>query len=212
MVGTLYDQLLAIPGIHAAHLEGDGERPRGVRVKLRRGADPDEVGRRVQEVLAAQGMRAEITPPADEPAAVVNLADYEGESELDTDDARVQAAGGGVSAVAVTEDRAGSSVTVHVGDEASATRRAARSVDAVDRAVVDAVAELAGVVVHLVAVADAEIGGTAVVTCVVEDLMGRRSAGAGAVEGSRAFAVAVATWQAVIELSTSPFLDAARRG
>ena len=62
-------------------------------------------------------------------------------------------------------DRAGSSVTVHVGDEASATRRAARSVDAVDRAVVDAVAELAGVVVHLVAVADAEIGGTAVVTC-----------------------------------------------
>jgi hypothetical protein len=87
---TLRDQLLAIPGIDDAELEGDVAAPAGVRVRLTAGADPQSVGREVQRILAEHGMRSQVSdataaapapppppPPPPPPGTVVNLADYE---------------------------------------------------------------------------------------------------------------------------------------
>lgn len=87
---TLRDDILAIPGIDNAELDGDGSTPDGVRVRLAFGADPKRVGREVRRVLALHGMRSQLTdvpdhvapvepppPPVPEVGTVVNLADYE---------------------------------------------------------------------------------------------------------------------------------------
>ena len=66
---SLRDELLAIPGIAAADLEGDADTPAGVRVRLESGADPDVVGEEVQRVLATHGMNSHVTGPKVEPAA-----------------------------------------------------------------------------------------------------------------------------------------------
>jgi hypothetical protein len=84
VVGSLHDELLAIPGIDGAELEGDAVAPQGVRVQLSVGADPQEVGRQVQQVLAAHGMRSQMADEAEveqgvASGSVVNLADYEAE-------------------------------------------------------------------------------------------------------------------------------------
>ncbi len=89
MPGTLRDDILAIPGIDDAHLEGEPASPDGVRVRLSYGADPQRVGREVRRILALHGMRSQLTevpdqvapaepPPPPPPAGtVVNLSDYE---------------------------------------------------------------------------------------------------------------------------------------
>ena len=90
MPGTLRDDILAIPGIDNAELDGDSVTPDGVRVRLAFGADSQRVGREVRRVLALHGMRSQLTgvpdyvapaepppPPVPEVGTVVNLADYE---------------------------------------------------------------------------------------------------------------------------------------
>jgi hypothetical protein len=69
VAGTLRDDLLAIPGIEGAELEGDDTSPVGVRVRLSTGADADSVSQRVREVLAVHGMRSQVSSPRVEPAA-----------------------------------------------------------------------------------------------------------------------------------------------
>lgn len=82
----IHEELLAIPGIAGADVEGDPTTPEGVRVQLSPGADPDVVGLAVKRVLADHGMRSQMTapsvaprsaPPPPEPRAVVNLADFD---------------------------------------------------------------------------------------------------------------------------------------
>lgn len=58
---NLREELLALDGIAAAELDGDHTTPSGVRVRLAPGADPDAVGRDVQRILAAHGMRSHMT-------------------------------------------------------------------------------------------------------------------------------------------------------
>ena len=100
MPGTLRDDILAIPGIDNAELEGEGPTLAGVRVRLAFGADPQRVGREVRRVLAVHGMESKLTevpdpvaplepPPPPPIGTVVNLADYEqGErAEIDLTDA-----------------------------------------------------------------------------------------------------------------------------
>ena len=89
MPGTLRDDILAIPGIDDAELEGDAASPDGVRVRLSYGADSQRVGREVRRILALHGMRSQLTdvpaavapaeppPPPPPPGTVVNLSDYE---------------------------------------------------------------------------------------------------------------------------------------
>jgi hypothetical protein len=79
---SLRDELLSIPGIEEAELEGDAETPAGVRVRLSADADTDSVGEEVRRVLATYGMRSHVTtaaepasppPPPGAPASVVTL-------------------------------------------------------------------------------------------------------------------------------------------
>lgn len=82
MADSLRDELLSIPGIEEAELEGEGPTPAGVRVRLSADADTDTVGEEVRRVLATHGMRSHVaTPPEQEapppppgaPASVVRL-------------------------------------------------------------------------------------------------------------------------------------------
>ena len=80
LANSIHDELLTIPGIAGAELEGASEQPVGVRVQLAVGADVDMVGREVQRVLAAHGMRSQLTRDDESilpPGSVVNLSDYE---------------------------------------------------------------------------------------------------------------------------------------
>jgi hypothetical protein len=80
------EDLLSIPGIAEAELDGGAALPAGVKVQLAPGADPDVVGREVRRVLAGHGMRFHITvpavaprtpPPPPPPRTVINLADFD---------------------------------------------------------------------------------------------------------------------------------------
>jgi len=85
LANLLHDELLAIPGIAGAELEGAVEHPAGVRVQLAVGADADMVGREVQRVLAAHGMRSQLTQDDETllpPGSVVNLSDYEADAPV----------------------------------------------------------------------------------------------------------------------------------
>jgi hypothetical protein len=82
MADSIRDELLSIPGIEEAELEGDTSTPAGVRVRLSADADTDTVGQEVRRVLATHGMRSHVTasdapvnppPPPGAPASVVTL-------------------------------------------------------------------------------------------------------------------------------------------
>jgi len=257
LVHSLQDELLAIPGIAGAAFDGDVAHPLGVRVQLAVGADPDTVGREVQRVLAAHGMRSQmadddVPAPAPAQASVVNLSDYESEPNVSTqpvsatepappapyvpvgdlageaefelmegpppavglpqvtvDHAEPAPAPDGaappvaaavkIAGVAVDED--GSRVQIHVRltNGLSASRSVPASLYALDEAAALAAAELASpdAVPRVVAVTDGTIGGSPVVTVVLEIAGGRRQAGASVVHGSRAYAVARASWAAL---------------
>jgi hypothetical protein len=86
LANTLQEELLAIPGIAGAEIEGERDHPQGVRVQLAAGADADHVGREVQRVLAAHGMRSQLSREDEglvPQGSVVNLADYEDEVAVD---------------------------------------------------------------------------------------------------------------------------------
>ena len=82
MADSIREELLLIPGIEEAELEGDTATPAGVRVRLSADADTDTVGEEVRRVLATHGMRSHVTapdnpvnppPPPGAPASVVTL-------------------------------------------------------------------------------------------------------------------------------------------
>jgi hypothetical protein len=86
VIHTLEEELLAIAGIAGAEIEGERDHPHGVRVQLAAGADADLVGREVQRVLAAHGMRSQLSredEPVIPPRSVVDLADYEDDMSVD---------------------------------------------------------------------------------------------------------------------------------
>lgn len=60
-VSSLREDLLRIPGIEVAELEGDASAPDGVRVRLQAGVDVESVGEEIRRVLAAHGLRSELT-------------------------------------------------------------------------------------------------------------------------------------------------------
>ncbi|RPI24458.1 MAG: hypothetical protein EHM57_02715 [Actinobacteria bacterium] len=70
-VGSLRSELLGIPGIESAEIEGDVGAPSGVKVRLAPGADAVAVSEQVQRILAAHGLSSELSP--EEEAALAPL-------------------------------------------------------------------------------------------------------------------------------------------
>ena len=64
-VGTLRDDLLSLPGVEQAEIDGDSVTPAGVRVRLSPGVDPAAIGDEIRRVLALHGLRQEIDAAPD---------------------------------------------------------------------------------------------------------------------------------------------------
>lgn len=188
----LRDQLQSLPGVESAVIEGDALTPEGVRVRLASGVDAASVGEAVQRVLAAHGLRSEMTTPR--PSITVELDP----APVPPDPAIRMERREALATVAVVEGRSGITVRAETTTGRSADRPAGATGKRLEEAVVGAVSELAGSspTPVLVAIEDNEVEGTQVVTVVVDD--GRaRHAGSSVVESGRPFAVAQATWTAL---------------
>jgi hypothetical protein len=186
----LRDDLLSLPGVESAQLDGDAMAPTGVRVHLAPGVDVAVVGDEVQRVLSLHGLRSEVgegsIPPApapapDEVAVVVQ--------------ASVRSA---LTSVRVTEGRDGVFVEALADGVTVSVRAAGAAGPAFDQAVVSAVAELAGATTSpLIRSVDLrDVGGTSVVTVVIDEA-GDALVGSSIMDGGRAYAVGRAVWAAM---------------
>ena len=154
-VGMLRDDLLGLPGVEQAEIDGDSATPAGVRIRLSPGVDPAVIGDEVRRVLSLHGLRQEIDsaalPPNPEGSSLSGRETEKsfeagvevGGSQPGASDLVIGIAGG-LESVSVIEGHGGIAVTA-VGPSAEATARAAGvSGPAIDQAVVSAVADLAG--------------------------------------------------------------------
>ena len=113
-VGSLRSDLLNIPGIESAELEGDADTPAGVRVRLAAGVDIELIGEEIRRVLATHGLRSELAGEQ----SIVTQVPAPGESghppiriapvpDAESETAVVPAAGAAVTTI--TAEPAGSS-------------------------------------------------------------------------------------------------------
>ncbi|MDJ0961873.1 MAG: hypothetical protein QNJ88_14560 [Acidimicrobiia bacterium] len=105
-----------------------------------------------------------------------------------------------IGGVAVEEDEARVHITVRTNDGRVAARSVPATAHGLDAAAAEACVELAAPETQprVLAVVDGMIEGAPIVTVMLEGLAGRRFAGTSVVHGSRAYAVARATWAALV--------------
>lgn len=205
----LRDELLRVPGVESADIEGDALTPQGVRVRLAAGVDATAVGEEVQRVLASHGLRSEMAQPAPDapayPASALPEAETGPAVTVETSPTLIKRtrtprrrADETLAKVAIVEGRHGITVRAETDGGRTADRAAAAGGDRLDEAVVVAVAELAGVVPApiIVAIGDREVDGTPVVDVLLEAGRARLS-GSSVVEGGRPYALGRATWMAL---------------
>ena len=192
---SLREQLLALPGVAEAEVDGGDAAPAGVRIRLATDADAAAVGAEVQRVLAARGVRSRLG--REEPPAAPAAPSVPDRAE----DAPIAKPGTARALEWVSvEERAGA-LQVTVVD--SGGRRVVRSATAVDEpglvaAVIAAVGMLLeGAEPGVLSVEWATVGDTRVVTVVLQGAGGRRGAGAGLVRASLGYALARAAWSAL---------------
>ncbi len=203
----LRGQLLSVGGVTEAEVttSADGGLA-GIRIRLEEGADGEDVGRRVQEILAGHRVRGRMEgsgqqsgppPPPGAPTetpTIVALADFEQASRP----VPAPVTDAALDSVTVEESPEGLVVTASAVDGRTVVRPARSHDTGTVEAVVAAAAELAGgPQPTLSGWHDAEVGGVRVVTVVLELSAGRRAAGAAVVSGGLPFAVAAAVWQAL---------------
>jgi len=187
----LRDELLRVPGVESADIEGDALTPQGVRVRLSAGVDASAVGEEVQRVLAAHGLRSEMASP-EPPVSVHTLPQLITRSGMPRRQADEV-----LSKVAIVESSEGITVRAETDSGRVADRPAAGGAR-LDEAVVAAVSELAGVepTPIILSIDDHDVEGIDVVSILVE--AGRdRLAGSSVVEGGRPFALGRAIWMAL---------------
>ncbi len=184
----LRDQLLNLPGVESAVIEGDALTPEGVRVRLSAGVDAASVGEAVQRVLAAHGLRSEMAAP-EEPVTV----------ELDESPppARTTERRETLSSISIVEARQGITVRAETSSGRSADRPAHAGGRRLDEAVIGAVSELNGLTPTpiVLSIEERDVEGTRVVTIVIDDGISRY-AGSSVIDGGRPFALGQATWTA----------------
>jgi hypothetical protein len=75
---SLQDDLIQIPGVEGADVEGSGDTPAGLRIRIAEGADQQAVGGAIRRVLTAHGLGTDTHLPG-EPSE-----NAEGDSEVDS--------------------------------------------------------------------------------------------------------------------------------
>ncbi|MBS1195971.1 MAG: hypothetical protein H6R33_691, partial [Actinobacteria bacterium] len=169
---SLREQLLALPGVAEAEVDGGDAAPAGVRIRLATDADAAAVGAEVQRVLAARGVRSRLG--REEPPAAPAAPSVPDRAE----DAPIAKPGAARALEWVSvEERAGA-LQVTVVD--SGGRRVVRSATVVDEpglvaAVIAAVGMLLeGAEPGVLSVEWATVADTRVVTVVLQGAGGRR--------------------------------------
>lgn len=197
---SLRDDLLALPGVAEAEVDGDGTSPAGVRVRLAAGADAGPVGVEVQRVLAAHGMRSRVAAGQVPPAAPLPL--FAPASSPEPTIVRTPTSAPSrattLESVRIEESTSALEVTVTAADGRWASGRGEVSEDGLAAAVIAAVGTLLdGAPPRVVAVDWTIADGSRVVTMVLESTGGIKGAGAGLVRASPGYAVARAAWSAL---------------
>lgn len=196
---SLRERLLAVAGVAEAEIDGEEDAPSGVRIRLAPDADAAEVGAEVQRVLAVLGVRLRVgaeEPPGPPATPAAPSGDVRGAAEPP---GQGWAATPSLQWVRVEESAAGLQVTVVGADGRQVVRSAAEvSEPALVEAVIIAVGMLLeGAEPAVLSVEWTAVGGSRVVTLVLEGAGGRRGAGAGLVRASLGYAVARAAWSAL---------------
>jgi len=192
---SLREQLLALPGVAEAEVDGDDSAPAGVRIRLAPDALAEMVGREVQRLLATRGVHSRLG--GEGAAAVPPLFEPTPESESAPSSATA-APGEGLKSVMVEESSVGIQATVVGSDGRRATGRGEASEEGLMAAVIAAVGRLAeGEEPRVLSVEWTEVDGSRVVLVVLEGAGGRRAAGAAVVRASRGYAVGRAAWTAL---------------
>ncbi len=222
---ALRKELMAVPGVVDAEVDGDAVTPSGVRVKLDQAADPAIVEESVRRILASHGMRSRLGPmasPSSGPppppgapgagrsGAVVPIASFETVESAPSPAESLpperpplhpapQPAEPALDQIAVVETRDGVVVTATTVDGRSESRRARWSEGELNEAVIAAVAALVGNEPQplVLGVEERELGGVATVMVVLERAGGKRVAGAAVVEAGAPFALGKAVWAAL---------------
>ena len=185
----LRDQLLNLPGVESAVIEGDALTPEGVRVRMSAGVDAASVGEAVQRVLAAHGLRSEIAAPG---GAVTVELDAPPRPTLDKERCET------LASISIVEARQGITVRAETSSGRSADRPAHAGGNRLDEAVIGAVSELTGLTPTpiVLSIEELDVEGTRVVTIVLDDGL-NRYAGSSVIDGGRPFAIGQATWTAM---------------
>lgn len=205
-VGLLREDLLSLPGVESADLDGDATAPTGVRVRLAPGVDAADVGEQVQRVLALHGLRSEIdvgppppsvasdaeSSPTKPAAAAVDFA------ASSPDRPEVATARDALESLSVTEGRRGVTIEAQAGETVARIEAAGPVGPALDQAIVAAVAELLGTRTNptIRSVDYRDVDDIAVLTVVVEEA-GEQLAGSVVVDGGRDYALGRAVWAAL---------------
>jgi hypothetical protein len=193
---SLREQLLALPGVAEAEVDGGDDAPLGVRIRLAPEVDAESVGAEVQRVLAARGVRSRLAAEEEPPPP---LFEPEG-GELAAPVTATAGPGNSLQSVLVEEGSAGLQVTAISSDGRRATRGAEVSEEGLVAATIAAVGTLiTGAEPRVLSVEWARVEGSRAVTVVLEAAGGRRGAGAALVRASRSYAVARAAWSALSE-------------
>jgi hypothetical protein len=192
----LSEELAAIAGVEDAELSfADGD-VTGVRVRLEVDADPEGVGRAVQEVMTRHGVRARLgtQPPPPPVGSVVALADHSQGSTM----AVQPMPSAEVAGVAISETTSGLEVTVRTADGREDSRRCLADDQSVAEAVTAATSELHdGEGAVLVEYLRHEVASHEIVTVVIDGGRDGHLAGSAIVGSGFPFAVARAVWAAL---------------
>ena len=198
-IGMLREELLSLPGVEHAELDGDPIAPAGIRVRLSDDVDPSTVADDVRRVLAAHGLRPDID--GEEPQPQTSDAEASSNEPPLTDGEHapdiVVTMSRRLSSIGITEERDGVVVTATGPSGAVSVRAAGVSVPAIDQAVVGAVAGVFGTVARplVCSVEERDLDRTSIITLVIEE-SGERLVGSAVVRSGRAYAVGRAVWAA----------------
>lgn len=127
---SLQDDLLAIPGVEGAEVEGSGDRPAGLRIRIAEGADQQAVGSAIRRVLTEHGLGTDTRLPG-EPTV-------RSDAEADLPEAEPEAADDGPSAEDVTpETEARTSPVAVMADETAEAEHDDSVIDLTDHTTED---------------------------------------------------------------------------
>ena len=173
---SLQDDLLSIPGVEGADVEGSEDRPAGLRIRIAEGADQGAVGGAIRRVLNAHGLGTDTRLPGEDDT----------EADVGTADDLQGAASEGEPVAAAGEEAAEAAAAVAVLDDVA---------DVVVRATA-ALARPGAPQARVVEIDDRRIEGVDIVMIVLE-LDGELATGSSVVRAGRAYALGRATWAAL---------------